>query len=54
MQSIDNYVPETHHVSTVHSIAAIPLVTIYDTSSFISHVEMYCTFTSAVFKECVQ
>jgi len=54
MQGIYNYVPETNHVSRVHSVAEIQY------SQFVLRVmlfqprNMFCTFTLALSIVCVQ
>jgi hypothetical protein len=53
MQDISNYIPETNHVSTVRSVAAVLNL------QFVLHVmlfrlrNMFCTFTIALSVVCV-
>jgi len=39
MQGIYNYIPETSHVSTVHSVAAVLVLTICVTCYVVSHIK---------------
>ena len=52
MQGIYSYIPETNHVSTVYSIAAVPYL------QFVLHVKLFrnvfCAVTSALPAVCVQ
>ena len=54
MQGIYNYIPETNHVSRVHSVASALYL------QFVLHVmlfhirNMFCTFTLALSAVCVQ
>jgi len=53
-QSIYNYIPETNHVSTVYSVAAVQYSQSVLHVMLLSPCNMFCTFTSALPAVCVQ
>ena len=54
MQSIHNYIPQTNHVNTVYSFAAVLYLQIVLHGMLFRVLNMFCTVTSALPAVCVQ
>jgi uncharacterized membrane protein len=54
MQGIYNYIPETNHVSTAYSVAAVLCLQFMLHVILFSPLNVFCTFTSALPAVCVQ
>ena len=53
IKDIHNYIPETNHVSTVYSVAAVLYLQSVLHVMLLSMLNMFCTFTSALPAVCV-
>ena len=53
-QAIYNYIPKTHHVPTVYSVAAVLYLHSVPHVMLFRPCNMFCTFTSALAAVCVQ
>jgi len=54
IHGIYNYVPETNHISTVYSVAAVQYLQSVLHVMLFHPCNMFCTFTSALPAVCVQ
>jgi len=54
MQGIYNYIPETNHVSTVYTVAAVQYLQFVLQAMLFHMINMFCTFTLELSIACVQ